>query len=206
MGTVYRTSELSKVPQDAKFDNSYWHYFLILEEDFKNTLRYIYLTESHFDTYSAEYAKQLISISMEFETICKLLCQEIDKDSKPGNIGQYKKIILSKFPKIWSTPIYIDQQGHMKVFPLEEWEEEGGKLRWWADYNDIKHTRHLHFKKATLKNTLYALGSLLILESYLYKLAYPAPSSYRFGTTLLRVPELAEHIYYPKGTLPDFNI
>ena len=204
MGKIYRTSELSEVPKNVQFDNSYWHYFLILEEDFKNTLRYIYLTESNFETYSAEYAKQLISISIEFETICKLLCQEID-NSKPGNIGQYKGTILTKFPHIWSTPIFIDQQNHMKIFPLEEWKEKGGTLRWWTDYNDIKHTRHLNFNKATLKNTLYALGSLLILESYLYKLAYPLPSSYRFGTTLLRAPGLAEYIYYPKGTLPDFN-
>lgn len=203
MGIIYRQSDLNKVPAGADFDNSYWHYFLVLEQDFKKTLQFIHLEKENLETYSLEYAKQLICISTEFETIAKLLCNKID-GSKPGNMGQYKEIILGKYSKIWSTPVYVDYHNQMEFYPLKPWEQEGGKLDWWTAYNNVKHERHRNFNNATLKNVLDALGALLIFETYLYKTAFGKTSGIRFGTSILRVPELAETVYYQKGKLPDF--
>lgn len=210
MGTAYQPSKMSEVPEGAILDNSYWHYYLILEADFKRTLQYIHLDDSsepenhsNLKTYSLELAKQLISIAAEFETIAQLLCKQI-QGGDVGNIGQYKEIILPRFPKMGSTPVYIDQYKQMTIYPLKPWEKAGGDLPWWNAYGDMKHRRHLHFEKATLENVLHALGSLLVLESYLYQLAYPSPQNTRFGANLLRVPGMAEPLYMTKGSLPDF--
>jgi hypothetical protein len=202
--TAYRKSEISGIPQGASIDNSFWNYFLLLENDFENTLRYIHLDNSNFSTFSLEYVKQIVCIATEFETILKLMCKEIN-DSNPGNMGEYKEIILSKFPKIWSTPVFLDSQTQIKILPLQSWEKEGGKLEWWDVYNDLKHKRYLHFESATLETTLNALGSLLIVEVYLYRIAYPSPKNFKFGTSLFRTPSLAEPLYLSKGELPDFE-
>jgi len=203
MGVVYRQSELNKMPKGAGFDNSYWQYFLVLERDFEKSLQYVHLDKDNLRTYSLEFAKQLIIISTEFETIAQLLCNNID-DSKVGNIAQYKQIILKEYPNIWSTPVYIDSYNQMEIYPLKSWKDKGGKLSWWDAYNNVKHQRHKLFIEANLKNVLYALGSLIIIESYLYKTVYGEKHGIRYGTSLLRIPGLAESIYYPKGKLPDF--
>lgn len=210
MVQAYTESSMLEVPEGANIDNSYWNYFLILEADFKRVLQYIHLADSpdhegnsNFKTYSLELAKQLISIASEFETIAKLLCEQIN-GSKPGNIGQYKETILPRFPKISSTPIIVSRY-KLTISPLKPWEKKGGSLTWWDAYVSMKHGRHLHFEKATLENVLYALGSLMILESYLYKLALPDERYARFGTTLLRVPGMAEVTHLVHGALPDFK-
>ena len=200
MGTLYRESSLNQIPSEASFDNSYWHYFLILEKDFKETLNYVHLDEANLKTFSFEFAKLLVNISTEFETICKLICKEIDGSSS-GNIKEYKETILNKFPKIWSTPVYIDKASQTEIHPLKKWETVGGRLEWWNAYNNIKHERHKYFEEATLKNSLYALGGLLILEVYLYKIAYKNNSAIRYGTTLMRVPGMAEAGYMQKDDL-----
>jgi hypothetical protein len=57
-----------------------------------------------------------------------------------------------------------------------------------------------------LGNTLYALGSLLVVEVYLYRIAYPSPKNFKFGSNLFRTPGLAEITYMSKKTeLPDFE-
>jgi hypothetical protein len=202
MATMYKSSSLNQIPQDAKFDNSYWYYFLNLEKNFKEALNYVHLCEDNLKTFSFEFAKQLVNISTEFEIICKLICKEIN-GSEQGNIKGYKETILKKFPKIWSTPVSIDFAYRMEIIPFKEWENENGKLVWWDAYNNIKHEKHKYFYQASLNNTLYALVSLLILEVYLYKIAFKDKSGIRYGTTLMRVPEMAESGYVQVGNLPD---
>lgn len=204
MPRTFKPSSVSKVPEDASFDNSLWNYFLILEEDFKNTLRYIELTEKNWDCFSLELSKQLICIATEFENICKALCKEIN-GTTPGNLKEYKEIILKEFPNIWNTNVFIDYKNQMEIKPLASWENIGGQLDWWNAYGNIKHNRYNNFQSASLKNTLYALSSLLILEAYLYKKAYPYPSSMRIGTKLLRTPGLGEAFFYSDTDLPDFQ-
>lgn len=202
MPILHSISSLNEVPKNAKFDNSYWYYFLILEKDFKNTLNYVHLCKENFATFSYEYSKQLVTIASEFEIISKLLCFEIN-GLEPGNIGEIKKVILERFPRIWHTPVKILQITQFDFKPLESWGLENGKLQWWDVYNNIKHEKHNYFTQANLENVLSALGSLLIFEVYLYKLAYKSNSGIRYGTILLSVPEMAESGFLKKGELPD---
>ena len=62
----------------------------------------------------------------------------------------------------------------MSIIPLKDWkiekDEEGREhligLDWWHAYSNIKHDGFEGFKKATLRNVIYGLASLYIMELY----------------------------------------
>jgi len=43
---------------------------------------------------------------------------------------------------------------------------------WWRSYNNVKHQRNNHFHEANLKNTIHAVGALLLTVIYYYKFAF----------------------------------
>ena len=50
MTSIFRQSDLTKVPKGSDIDNSYWNYFLLLEKDFEKTLQYVHIDESNYKT------------------------------------------------------------------------------------------------------------------------------------------------------------
>ncbi len=54
-----------------------WKYFLSLEKDFMKTLQYVELDAKHFDVFSVEYAKLLLLIGSEFETMAKAILNQV---------------------------------------------------------------------------------------------------------------------------------
>ena len=179
-----------------------WHYFLALESDFNNSIRFVDLAEENDPTFSTEFARQLVCISTEFETVAKQLCPLIDNSKSAGNIADYKEIILSKYPEVYKAPVYIDRYKRT-IFPFSCWENEGERLEWWDAYQHVKHHRQDYFNEATIKNTLYALASLLILELYLYGTINPSCKARKGGSLLLRAPGMVELMYVqPEEDLP----
>lgn len=144
-----------------KLDNI-WNYYMSLEGDFTNTSRFIEPINQE-DVYSFEFAKLLILSCTEIESLLKLLCIELS-GNKCGNMGEYKDVILSYFPKIVFAEVYIPRWAKT-VLPFSGW--DAGKLSWWDTYSDIKHDRSNNFKDATYKNAVYALAALYILILYL---------------------------------------
>ena len=183
-------------------DDASWHYFLALEADFNNSIRFVDLSEENDSTFSIVFARQLVCISTEFETIAKQICSLIDNSQSAGTISDYKKIILSKYPDIYQAPVYIDRYKRT-IFPFSCWEKEGERLEWWDAYQHVKHHRQDNFSEATVKNTLYALGSLLVLELYMYGTINPSCLNRKGGSILLRAPGMVELMYVqPEEDLP----
>ncbi len=58
----------------------------------------------------------------------------------------------------------------MSSTPWSNWNSDDENPLWWRANNKIKHQRTDHFKKANLKNAFNALGALLIVNFYFYKL------------------------------------
>lgn len=148
-------------------DNSYWHYFLHLESDFHATTQYIACTETNDATCSIEFAKQIVCICTECEAVLKKICKAIDPKNQAVNMGHYRRTMLSRFPEIHKAPVHLEPR-QRTLHPFAEWNNSGGRIDWWNAYQDLKHHRDGNFEKANLKNTLNALGALLILELYLY--------------------------------------
>ena len=76
-----------------EFLNIYWRYYELLETNFKNSIRYVSLDESNYNTYSMEYAHLLQTICSEIDVIFKELCAYYGK--KESNITGYANTILN---------------------------------------------------------------------------------------------------------------
>jgi len=47
--------------------------------------------------------------------------------------------------------------------PFEEWSTAQPPLKWYSDYNDVKHNRNTEFNRASLENLLLATSGLFCL-------------------------------------------
>ena len=183
-------------------DNSTWHYFLQLESDFYATAQYIAGTESNDATCSIEFAKQIVCICTECEAVLKKICKTIDPKNNPVNMGHYKRTLLGRFPKIHKAHVHLGPL-HRTIHPFAEWDNSGGRVEWWNAYQDVKYQRDSNFEKANLKNTLYALGALLILELTLYAGISSNGTEALGGTQLLWAPGMPRSEMVPsKEALP----
>ncbi len=140
----------------------YWEYYLYLEKDFLQLIRYISLYKENFYTFSDEIHKQLISVGIEFENISKKLC-EIKGISLSGktNVTDFKQWIPTE--QIEIKVIYSFEQ--INLLPFDNFTKE-----WWKSYNDIKHNRNANYKKVNFKNLLDALAGLFYAEMSLIKI------------------------------------
>lgn len=159
-----------------KFMNDFWHYYLILEEKFINTTKYVELSDDdkdhNYDTYSMEFVIQLQTICSEIDVVMKEISGFLPSNKRKC-ISDYAPIILENFPNIINQNIKINGK-MIKLQPFEGWNisQASKSLPWWESYSNIKHGRVENFKKANLKNVLYSLSALFILERlWLIKIA-----------------------------------
>lgn len=52
---------------------SNWDYYLVLERELVNSFNYVELSNDNFSTYSVEFAKMLLSICSEFDSVLKIM-------------------------------------------------------------------------------------------------------------------------------------
>lgn len=146
----------------------FWDYYISIESDLYKTVEYVEPCEENFTTYSQEYAKIINVACAEADVIFKELCMLIDPSYKPNgkneNIDTYRRIILEKFPQIEETWLRLDRS-KIDIYPFRGW-LDSGKLFWWKDYQKIKHERKDYYAKANLKNAIFSVGALRILELY----------------------------------------
>lgn len=163
----------------------YWQYYLTLEEDFIKTIRYVSITEDNYETYSVEYARLLLAICSEVDTIFKCLyfprISSAQDDFK--NIKHYAYAIaaVDKEGIFANSSVLLKRyQRGKEIKPFSEWEKlyvDGKKKlknftapRWWKAYNDVKHHRSATvMQKANLENVLNALCALFLLEDFLLR-------------------------------------
>ena len=170
--------------EDIKYN---WYYFRSLTNQLQDTEQYVDHTLNsegemcNATTFSNEFAKILMLAASEFETIAKALCEEAHISMKwNSNIISISKAILRTYPNIGNTEI-LTPYSVMK--PLKNWNiistvTKKGKqkdvlvgLSWWQNHNDVKHNRKAAFMNANLKNSVDAMGSLMIIELYLSQAA-----------------------------------
>ena len=145
--------------------NGIWNYFLSIESDLENTSRYIEPSGQE-NVHSFEFAKIIILASTEVESVMKAICFELTNEEK-GNIGEYKQVILARFPKITTASVTISRLGK-SISPFEGWDV--GPLNWWDAYGLVKHKRGTEFDKANYSNAVISLSALYILIFYLAKI------------------------------------
>lgn len=146
-----------------EFINIHWRYYIMLEKSFDKVLQYVELDEKNYTTFSIEFARQLQGICAEIDTVMKVICG-IAGDER-ANTKNYRSIIVARYDDILSKEVTI---GKISIKPFETWTKDKPtqSLSWFLGYNNLKHSRTTNYMDANLKNVLYALAGLFLLEMY----------------------------------------
>lgn len=197
----------------------HWNYFLALEQDLEGASRYIEFCDGNLQVFSIELAHLLLAASSEVDVLAKCICEIVAPGAARDTINDYRLNITKeeKLPirisakalipnpayatKISALELRIPRCG-LAFIPWENW-ATGTNPDWWRSYNHVKHERNRYFHEATLQNAVNALGALLIMNYYYYRLIltakkpesrweYKGPSITRHlepQSTFMRLPE-----------------
>lgn len=145
----------------------YWKHYLVIEENFVKTHRYVELDENNFTTFSVEYTKLLQSIGSEFDVVSKEICKFYGHDNK-NIIYKYAPNIIRNFTDLCDQRLKIKDNSSIVVEPLKDWivQPQYKSPKWWTSYNKIKHDRVNNYAQASLENVLFGLASLFLVEMY----------------------------------------
>lgn len=152
----------------------HWNYFIALERDLEALSRYIEFCPANLNVFSIELAHLLFAAASEVDVIAKCICKIVAPSANCANIDNYRSVLVdpSNFPVCFDglSAIQISVPRYGLTFtPWENW-GRGVNPDWWRSYNNVKHKRNEHFQEATLQNALNALGALLTLNIYYYRL------------------------------------
>jgi hypothetical protein len=153
-----------------KTPKHHWNYFLAIEKDLENISRYVEFSEENLNTYSIELTHILLSASSEIDVVMKQLCKIISPNQSASNINEYKSVVQNHLKTLVNEEIRIDRFG-LSFKPWENWKGTTNP-DWWRSYNLVKHQRNDYFKEANLKNTVNAVGALLLTIVYYYKFSF----------------------------------
>lgn len=176
--------------QSKEFNRLYWRHYLIIEEDFIKTHRYVELDLDNFSTYSVEYTKLLQSIGSEFDVISKAVCRFYNVNNA-NNIYEYAPLLIENFINICSQQVIVKNNPSIIISPLNDWKlsPDYTSPKWWGSYNSIKHNRVLKYKEANLENIINGLASLYLVEMYfIYDIALKENST-------LKIPEISSSLF-----------
>ena len=156
-----------------EFRNTYWNYYIQLENDFFSYSPYCEIDPCNDNAFSVKYLQLLLSVCGEIDSICKTFCHALDDTFKPDKAGikDYISILRGKYPTFSEEKVGVLGYKYREVQP---WEAiaKGDSPSWWKDYNAIKHHRDKirrgkeNYKYANQKNAAEALCALYVLIEY----------------------------------------
>jgi len=144
----------------------HWNYFLALEEDFERLSRFVELCDKNDSVYSIEIARLLLSACSEVDVILQRLCKKLDPSVNETGINFYRDFLHPKLRNFTDFGVEIPRYG-MSTRPWSNW-NDNKPPDWWSDHNKVKHHRHEHFDKATVKNCVNSLAGLFVAILHLY--------------------------------------
>ena len=160
---------------NKEFTAQYWKQYLMIEKEFKNTVKYVAVAASNYKSYSDAYAKLLLQIGSEVDVVAKIICKVINPATKADGICQYQTEICTHFPEFVNVTVACDDQN---LQPWNGW--NAVSPQWWKAYNGVKHNRNQvetigavtqeNYKFANQGNVLNALAGLYQMEQYLYSM------------------------------------
>lgn len=170
------------------FVKSYWNYFLELEDEFKQTQKYVAFDLHNKKAYSIEYLKLIQAVCSEIDVVAKEVANNFDpefKNIERPNMSHWGYVIsehmkqLSMFSVMFNDDIVVKP---WEKFGYTRYPNAIGRMRyklcpgchkpiWWDDYNNIKHSRtslkdngEFNFTNANLNNMILSFAALYSLE------------------------------------------
>lgn len=151
------------------FENTFWKQYCMIEKEFIETLDYVELSTDNYKIYSKKYIKLILQIGSEIDNVFREFCNL----NGTTTISNYAKSTLNNYPNIVKQRV-IAQNADIKIIPFDGWNnlKPSETFSFWHIYNSIKHDRLLHFKDASLQNTIEGLAALFVLEMYIFQEKY----------------------------------
>lgn len=153
----------------------YWSYYLSIEDMLKKTRQYVSASNENRNTYSDEFSKIILLSCSEIDSILKLMCRMkgITYEERRYNMLVYSEVLL-QFEHIkemaYSPDIYTaNNEKALIVFPFKylDKSDKCAGLKWWNDYQKIKHNRLDNAKRGDLFTAVSAVVAHYILLRYL---------------------------------------
>jgi len=99
---------------------NHWRYFLSLEREFNDAMRYVEFTPKQQDVYSFEFARLLLLACAEIDVVFKVVCTEVSPSTNPDSIGQYVTCLTTKYNLVAET-VRVDRYSTViSPFELEQ--------------------------------------------------------------------------------------
>ncbi len=147
----------------------HWDYYLVLEQDFLVTNRYVEVDRKNYKTYSIAFVHLLLAIGSECDAVAKRYCV-VRPQSKCGNIDQWRAAFLADYPALPDIEVWVPRY-QISSTPWTDWGGEKPKNpTWWRAYNNVKHHRAEYFASANLENVLDGLLGLYVLLQLTYRM------------------------------------
>lgn len=156
-----------------EFLKVYWKQYLLLERDLIQTDDYVSIDKDNYNTFSNQYTKLLLTVCSEMDSIAEILCGMSQKKI-PFGIKNKLDVLFEEYPNLKNYRVNTKYPYDIKnIAPMVKFSDSLSD--WWQAYNDIKHRRmcrneagRYNYTKANLKNVLFAMAALFILNNKLY--------------------------------------
>ncbi|MFO0478639.1 MAG: hypothetical protein ACK50L_07690 [Bacteroidota bacterium] len=136
----------------------------LLENDLRKIFEYVEPCKHNLNTYSHRMYELFLRASTEFESNAKgiLKANGYSKKDRDMKIRDYLKLDLATKLSEYQLEIGFWRPNKMVITPFAKW-KEGHSLKWYQDYNAVKHNRDANFHLATLENTLESVAAVLAI-------------------------------------------
>lgn len=136
----------------------------LLENDLRKIFEYVEPCDDNLNTYSHRMYELFLRASTEFESNAKgiLKANGYSKDDKDVKIQDFWKLDEATKLSEYQLEIEFWRPSKMIITPFAEW-KKGHSLKWYQDYNSVKHNRDTKFHFATLENTLKSVAAVLAI-------------------------------------------
>ncbi len=155
-------------------DKDYFAYKLI-EDDYLIICRYVEATDANLSVHSHKIYELYLRICTEFESLSKDL---LVKENYQKALTKPNDLTIKDYEWLFATSKSVGRnrldkqvglqfwQPQLKfISPFEDW-KNNKPLKWYGEYNKVKHNRSSEFTKASFENlTLSFAGLFLILQA-----------------------------------------
>ena len=174
------------------FTAQFWEYYRMLENDCVELRRFVSFREENLGVCSDEIIKQLLSVSAEFDGLCKEITKP--KKRKPTIVDYGKHFFCDGRDDFRNITIVL-RNSNICLAPFSEWGPNPKNIMtWWRAYNLVKHNRSENYLLGDLQNLLNAMAALYFLERYWYKQISLRNSSENY--TIFDIPPDRSELFY----------
>ena len=135
----------------------------LLEKSLMQIFDYIEPAKKNLKTFSHRIYELQLRACTEFETNAKYILEANNyRSNNHLNITDYYKI--NKASRLCEYEIMYEnwRGGHFVFQPFKSW-SKSHTLKWYQDYNTVKHNRDQKFELANLENTIHAVGGVVAI-------------------------------------------